>query len=75
MKTLIEELREVPDTGFAGLAWRAKVHIESLESQIQVLKNANSTLLTAIREYENENKHSPNLRIKDITNLKQENGE
>lgn len=63
MKTLIEELREVPDTGFAGLAWRAKVHIESLESQIRILKSANSTLLTAIYAYE------------DANNLKQENGE
>ena len=63
MKTIIEELREVPDNGFAGLAWRAKVHIESLESQIQVLKSANSTLLTAIYAYE------------DTNNLKQENGE
>jgi hypothetical protein len=63
MKSLIDELREVPDTGFAGLAWRAKVHIESLESQIEVLKSANSTLLTAIYAYE------------DTNNLKQENGE
>ena len=63
MKTLIEELREVPDTGFAGLAWRAKVHIESLESQIEVLKSANSTLLTAIYAYE------------DTNNLKQKDGE
>lgn len=61
MKTLIEELREVPDTGFAGLAWRAKVHIESLESQIEVLKSANSTLLTAIYAYEDTN----NLKKKD----------
>lgn len=75
MKSLIEELREVPDTGFAGLAWRAKVHIESLESQIQVLKNANSTLLMAIREYEDENKHFPKTKLEDITNLKQEDGE
>lgn len=63
MKSLIDELREVPDTGFAGLAWRAKVHIESLESQIEVLKNANSTLLTAIYAYE------------DTNNLKQKDGE
>lgn len=63
MKSLIDELREVPDTGFAGLAWRAKVHIESLESQIEVLKSANSTLLTAIYAYE------------DTNNLKQKDGE
>ena len=75
MKTLIEELREVPDTGFAGLAWRAKVHIESLESQIQVLKNANSTLLMAIREYEEENNHLPKTKVKDFYNLNQEDGE
>jgi len=75
MKTIIEQLKEVPDTGFAGLAWRAKVHIESLESQIQVLKNANSTLLTAIYAYEDQNNHLPKARVKDFYNLKQEDGE
>ena len=39
MKTLTQRLAEVEDNGFASLAWLAKVHIENLEEEIEILKN------------------------------------
>jgi len=39
MKTLTQRLSEVEDNGFASLAWMAKIQIERLEDEVEILKN------------------------------------
>ena len=55
MKPIKEELAEVPDLGFAGLAWRAKVHIESLEKEIEFLKDEINSLTLSMSEEQTKN--------------------